>query len=93
MKGRFRCAFIFVDVAPGKDEYVIARLLELQGVKEVHLVTGEHDLLVLLNVKRGLLSDSTGEIVEFVRTRIRKIKGVIDTETIISQENYQKTPE
>lgn len=90
MKGSFRRAFIFVDVAPGKDEYVIERLLELENVLEVHIVTGEHDLLVVFEVKRGMLSDSTGDIVEFVRTRIRKIKGVVDTETVISQDMFVK---
>ena len=88
MKGSIRYAFVFVDVAPGKDDYVVEKLLELDAVKEAHLVTGPHDLLVLLQVKRGMLSDSTGDITDFVRSKIRKIKGVVDTETIISQELY-----
>ena len=88
MKGITRPGFVFVDVSPGKEEVVIAHLLDLEVVKEVHLVTGPHDLLVLLEVKRGMVSDSTGDIVELVRSKIRRIKGVIDTETVISQERY-----
>lgn len=88
MKGSIRYAFVFVDVAPGKEESVVEKLLELDIITEAHLVTGPHDLLVLIQVKRGMLSDSTGDIVEFVRNKIRKIKGVLDTETIISQNVY-----
>lgn len=93
MKGSTRPAFVFVDVTPGKDEQVIAHLLEIDVVKEVHLVTGPHDLLVLLEVKRGMLSDSTGDIVDLVRTKIRKIRGVLDTETVISQEKWARDDE
>lgn len=88
MRGNKRPGFVFVDMAPGKDDHVINSLLEIDMVKEVHLVTGPHDLLVLVEVERGMVSDSTGDIVDLVRSRIRKIKGVLDTETIISQEKF-----
>ncbi len=88
MKGISRPGFVFVDVSPGKEEHVIQHLLDIDLVKEVHLVTGPHDLLVLLEVKRGMVSDSSGAIVDLVRSKIRRIKGVIDTETVISQERF-----
>lgn len=90
MKGSTRQGFVFVDVSPGREDYVIEHLIAMDFVKEVHLVTGTHDLLVLLDVKRGLVSDSSGEIVELVRGRIRKIRGVVDTETVISQERFDQ---
>ncbi len=88
VKGISRPGFVFVDVAPGKEDQVIKHLLQVDLVQEVHLVTGPHDLLVLLEVRRGLTSDSTGAIVDLVRSKIRKIKGVLDTETVISQDRF-----
>jgi DNA-binding Lrp family transcriptional regulator len=90
MHGSTRQAFIFVEVEPGHDESVVHELLEIEGVYEVHLIAGRYDVVACLEVKRGMMTDSTGEIVDLVKNRIRRIKGVQDTETIISQEVFHK---
>ena len=47
MKGRHR-AFVFVDVAPGKDKKVLEKLLKFNEVIEAHLITGQYDVLAVL---------------------------------------------
>ncbi len=88
MHGSSRKGFVFIAVHPGKDEVVIKRLKNLPECQEIHTITGEHDLLAIVKVKRGMLTDSTGTIVDLVKKKIRTIPGVDDTETVISQECF-----
>ena len=43
----FKRSFVFLNVKSQKIDYVIDELLNLNRVKEVHVITGKKDLLVV----------------------------------------------
>lgn len=49
MKGKY-AIFIFVDTDPGKDETVLEKLLTYDEVIEVHVISGQYDLLAVLEL-------------------------------------------
>ena len=93
MRGKYR-AFVFIDIVPGKDRKVAERLLENDEVVEVHMITGEHDLLAVLEfVLYGkLIFTSFQETASnFVLNKIRKMGDVQDTNTIIPSLSFSKS--
>ena len=84
MKGRHR-AFVFVDVSPGKDRRVMEKLLKYDEVVEAHLIPGQYDVLVVLEFElygRQVFVSAQEAISKFVIEKIRKLRGVLDTNTI-----------
>ncbi|MFQ6095752.1 MAG: Lrp/AsnC family transcriptional regulator [Candidatus Bathyarchaeia archaeon] len=84
MKGKHK-AFVFVDVAPGKDEKVLEKLLKYDEVVEAHLIPGQYDVLLVLEFElygREIFVSPQEEISKFVIEKIRKLKDVQDTNTI-----------
>ncbi len=76
-------AFIFINVKSGKDYKIMERLYSIKEVKEVHIVSGHIDLIAKIVLKRNLLSSDSEIIGQFMHDNIRKISGVIKTQTII----------
>jgi DNA-binding Lrp family transcriptional regulator len=68
-----------VNVVPGEERRVYRTLLELSGIREVYHVFGEYDFVVIIEVE-GLtaLNNSVD--------KIRDIKGVTTTHTIVGAE-------
>ena len=67
-------AFIMIDIIPGKEAEMQAAITKLTGVKMVHQVTGEHDMIAFVDAEpyeefAGILST------------IRQLNGIRDTET------------
>lgn len=84
MKGKHR-AFVFIDVAPGKDKSVLYQLLKYDEVIEGHLIAGLYDILVVLEFAlygREVFTSAQERISNFIIEKIRKIKDVRDTNTI-----------
>jgi len=83
----FKRSFVFLNVKSQKIDYVIDELLNLNRVKEVHVITGKKDLLVVLETKiSGLIAGLEGsnrDVANYVIEKIGKIKFVEKTETII----------
>ncbi len=77
--------FVFVDTETGEDIGTMKRIIALEEVKEVHLVSGQYDLLVVLelNVHGTAIFTSIQELAQQAVQRIRKIDGVRDTSTIV----------
>ena len=76
-------AFVFVDVTPGKEKEVMDELLEHDEVVEVHVVSGEHDLLAILQVRREMVAPSAEEVMDFVLHKISDISDLVNTETMV----------
>lgn len=92
MRGKRR-AFVFIDVIPGKDRKVAERLLKNNEVVEVHMITGEHDLLAVLEFELygKLIFTSFQETAsKFVLNKIRRLGDVQDTNTIIPSLSFSK---
>jgi DNA-binding Lrp family transcriptional regulator len=77
--------FVFVDTETGEDIATMKRILAIDKVKDVHLVSGEYDLLVVLelSVHGTAVFTSIQELAQEAVQRIRKIDGVRDTSTIV----------
>ena len=95
MKGRHR-AFVFVDVAPGKDKKVLEKLLEYDEVLEAHIITGQYDVLAVLEFElygREVFTSFQETASRFVVEKIRKLREVQDTNTIIPSFSVAKRAE
>jgi len=68
-----------VNVVPGEERYVYRELLDLNGIREVYHVFGEYDFVGIIEVE-GL--STLNNVVD----RIREIKGVTSTHTIVGAE-------
>ncbi len=84
MKGKYT-VFMFVDTAPGKDDAVLEEILEEEEVVEAHLISGQYDILAVLEIDlHGKPVFSTvQEVAQKSIRKIRKISGVRDTNTIV----------
>ena len=83
-------AFSYLKVRGG-DLDKIKRLLEtLSEVKELHFLTGDWDILVVLDFQPTTANKR--RVLDFVTERIRGIPEVIDTSTIIPEYSLTKFP-
>ncbi len=73
-----KVAFILVKCDLGALERVAAALMEIEGVSEVHSVTGAHDLLV------KLYAPSYEAFGDLIPDRIQKVPGIRQTETLLA---------
>jgi len=92
MRGKYR-AFVFIEVAPGKDRKVAKKLLKYNEIVEVHLITGEYDILAVLEFELygKLVFTSFQETTsKFVLDKIRRLGFVQDTNTIIPSLSLSK---
>ena len=83
-------AFVLVDTEPGKEEEVLKKLIELDEVKEGHIVPGEHDIILILEFERELIAPVEEKIMRFVTSKVATAEGVKDTHTIIPSYSLTK---
>jgi len=69
--------FALLSISPLYENEVYQKLRTTSGVVEVHPIFGEYDILLKIECPD---IDSIGEV---VIKRIRSIKGVVDTKTLI----------
>jgi DNA-binding Lrp family transcriptional regulator len=67
-----------VKCAPGRLEEVANAIMELDGVSEVHSVTGDHDLLV------KLYAPTYEDFGDVIPDRLQRIAGIRDTITMLA---------
>jgi len=81
-----RKIFVLIDIELDiNEEVLMENLLEIEEVGEVHIISGEYDVLAVAEIDlRGKPIFSTvQELSQRVVRRIRKIDGVRDTNTIV----------
>jgi DNA-binding Lrp family transcriptional regulator len=71
-------AFVLVKCEPGHLEEVANAIMEIDGVSEVHSITGPFDLLV------KLYAPSYQDFGDLIPDRLQKVKGIRDTETLLA---------
>ncbi len=76
-------AFLSINVVAGKEDVIVNRLLKLEEIREVYIVPGDYDLLVVMEVERDFLKPDSEKFVEIVKERVRRIAGVSQTKTLI----------
>lgn len=73
-----KAAFVMVKCELGRLEDVANAIMELDGVSEVHSVTGEWDLIVKLFAPSY---EAFGDLIPDV---LQKVPGIRDTETLLA---------
>ncbi len=71
-------AYILIKTASGKEGDVLKALLNLSVTEEAHEVFGPFDIIAEVRAR------DMDSIVEVVVVRIRKIDGIIDTQSLIA---------
>ncbi len=61
----------------------------MKEVKDVHLVHGNVDIIAKIVFRRDLLSSDAVTIGEFIHNQVRRIPGIVSTQTLIP--SYYKT--
>ncbi len=91
MKGSYR-AFVRVGTYPGQDEEVVKHLLKFKEILEVHFISGEYDILAVVEVSLHGKSIFTPiqDITQFIIQKIRKINGVRITNTMLPLRSLTK---
>jgi len=75
--------FVLMNVKASKEYRIIEKLFALEEVQEVHSVHGDVDVIAKISLKRDLVSSDAEVISEFVHNKIRKMAGVVSTQTLI----------
>lgn len=83
-------AFILIDTHTTAGNATIDRLFDLDEVQEVHCVHGHFDVLVKVVLKRDFLASDAEIIAEYVDQQIRRIEGIIRTQTMIPGQSLVK---
>lgn len=86
-------AFILVQCEPMKEKDVMEELLNMDEVVEVHMITGEYDVLAVVQVKRVFLEADYNNVFNSAIAKIEGAKHVVDTNTIIGIASKTKISE
>ena len=73
-----KAAFVLVRCELGRVEEVANAIMEIEGVSEVHSITGPWDLLVKLYAPEY---DAFGDLIP---DRVQKVRGIRETETLLA---------
>jgi len=76
-------AFVLLQADSGRAREVEAKLFKLDEVKDVHIITGEWDLLVVIEANRDIVSPTDERVLEVVLDKITRVPHVRRTNTII----------
>ncbi len=76
-------AFVLMKVSVGKLPEVSKELLAIEEIKDLYMVTGEFDLLAILEV------DKYEQLGEIIVEKIHKIKNIERTQTLMSFRTYR----
>jgi len=79
-------AFVLVKCELGHLEEVANAVMEIDGVSEVHSITGPFDLLVKLY---AATYDDFGDVIP---DRLQKVPGVRETETLLAFRAFKGAP-
>ncbi|HKQ81763.1 MAG TPA: Lrp/AsnC ligand binding domain-containing protein [Steroidobacteraceae bacterium] len=77
-------AVVMIKAQTGLINELAEQLAELPGVAEVFSVAGQYDLVAIIRVREN------EDLAEIVSHRMRKLNGIIGTETLIAFRVYTK---
>ena len=83
-------AFSYLKVRGGDFDRIRERLLMLAEVKELHFLTGDWDVFVVLEFPGG--SVNKRQVLDFVTEQVRGISDVLDTSTMVPEYSVTKFP-
>jgi len=77
-------AVVLLNVKRDQINEVAEKLAEMNGISEVYSVSGQYDLVAVLRVK------TNEELADLVTTRMLKMNGITQTETLIAFRAYSR---
>lgn len=80
-----KAAFVLVKCDLGRLEQVANALMEIEGVSEVHSITGAYDLLV------KLYAPTYEDFGDLIPDRLQKVPGVRETTTLLAFRAFKPT--
>ncbi len=80
-----KAAFVLVKCELGRIGDVADALIEMEGVSEVHSITGEHDLLV------KIYAPTYEDFGDLIPDHVQKIPGVQHTTTLLAFRAFKPT--
>ncbi|CAB1069623.1 hypothetical protein D1AOALGA4SA_722 [Olavius algarvensis Delta 1 endosymbiont] len=84
--------FIHMNLHTSSEMKLIEELYALDEVKEIYSVHGDVDLLVKVELTRDLLNSDAEVISQFIYERVRRLPGIISTNTLIPGFTKIKAP-
>jgi DNA-binding Lrp family transcriptional regulator len=87
---RTQKAFILLKVEPGTEKHVIDDLLKIEEIRAVHIIPGDWDLLAEVVAEKEIVVPSDQKVYTVVMDKIRKVKHIEDTNTMVSQFSKSK---
>lgn len=84
-------AFVLIKTDPGRERDVADRLFKLKEVKEVHIITGEWDILAVVETEKELILPTDEKVLELVMDKITTLPYLRDTNTMIPSFSRYKT--
>ncbi|HEV2138312.1 MAG TPA: Lrp/AsnC ligand binding domain-containing protein [Nitrososphaerales archaeon] len=70
-------AFVLLNVNLGMEEEVVARLREVEGVKETHQIFGVYDIITRLE------AENSEKLRDILQERVRKLNNIRSTLTLM----------
>ena len=78
-------AFVLMNVELGKEEEISKELKKIEEVKEVYVVYGTYDLIAEVE------ATTTGKLHETIAYKVRRLKDIRSTNTLIVTEGKEET--
>ena len=68
-------AYIFIECTSGKTKNALMEVIDIQGIKTAHAVTGQYDIIAFVE------ANDLHDLGEIIVTRIQGVQGVLRTIT------------
>ena len=75
--------FVLINISARHEARILERLFQIEEIREVHSVHGSIDVIAKAVLTRDLLSSDAEGISRFVQERVRRIPGILSTQTLI----------
>ncbi len=90
---QFTRAFILIQTESMHEKDVIENLLKMDEVIEAHMITGEYDVLAVVQSKRLFLEADYNVVFNSAIAKVESLPHVLDTNTIIGMASKTKISE
>jgi DNA-binding Lrp family transcriptional regulator len=80
---RTQKAFVLIKAKSGHEKHVAENLMKIPETKEVHIIPGEWDLLLVLETERELVLPTDEKMLDVVMEKIGTMQHIVDTNTMI----------
>lgn len=76
-----------------REKDVMEELLKMEEVVEAHMITGEYDIMAVVQVKRIFLQADYDNVFNSAIAKVEGAKYVLDTNTVVGMASKTKFPE